>query len=530
MDIFNRYNISVTCMKGVALVFILCLVMIGTVSADSIGMGTAQGIKVISTIDPHKISINQPQTSLMGMLSVTSTPSGASVMIDGSSTLNGAAIPVTNFNSLAIIPGQHTITLKHTGYSDYSSSFSVNPGGTASVDAQLQRVTVMVKQQNPAVVSGAVVRNIEFPGASENTPVPIPTLQPCPSGYTCESLAKAQSDYGTDGYTLYSSTLPCNYAGRTLSIEQVKEYCILPKKKLVARISLNSNIVKQAESVQEAGSGEGGPNPQIKPVEPGNRLYLVENTGGGQESSSSGSEKVVPPIEPVRPVPTIDKQTGTQNTGILAFFTGIFGGGTTAPYGPGGVPVSEKSAPVAAQRASGSDIKAISVNTSGPTDLVGSLFAWIFGKPVSQQPAVPADICVCGSGWVCTYAGNCDCHTCNGQCVDLKADKTNCGSCGLVCPTDYNCWNGKCFWDVGRCGTTADCDRTKARPPGLNEEWQCVNTYCTETCKAGYTFCDPVGGISGYCMDLQNNDDNCGSCNHFCGGGTSCQNGACVGP
>ena len=329
-------------MKGVALVFILCLVIIGTVSADSIGMGPAQGIRVISTIDPHKISINQPQTSLMGMLSVTSTPSGASVMIDGSSTLNGAPIPVTNFNSLAILPGQHTITVKYAGYSDYSSSFSVNPGGTASVVAPLQRVTVMVKQQNPAVVSGAGVRNIEIPVASENTPGPGPTLHTalrlCPSGYTCETLEKAQSDYGADGYSQYS-TLPCNYTGRALSKRQVPEFCILPKKKPVARISLNSNLVEQAGGVQKAGAVAGGANPQIKPVEPGHRLHLVEQAEGGQQSGT-GESAQGSPIKPVKlllPVAAIHSPPVITHVAVVDSFLDVVSSGIFGIFRPGSI-------------------------------------------------------------------------------------------------------------------------------------------------------------------------------------------------
>jgi hypothetical protein len=438
-------------MRSLAALCILCLVIIGTGTAATISPGIAREIGVISTIDPHKISINHPQATLMGMLSVTSTPSGATVMIDGSSTLYGASIPNTPFSSLNIVSGQHTITLKRTGYADYSATFSVSPGATASVNAQLQPLKVMVDQLKPVVASGAVARNIAVQGASGNTPVPTPTLLLCPSGYSCESLAKAQSDYGTDGYTQYG-TLPCNYTGSALNKEQVREYCIKRKTLPIA----------------------------VRKI-PVSNLTIAKPAGG-----------IIPAVQQpaiITHVAFVDKFLGSA-----------------APVSTGNI----------------------------NPDILSSFFAGIFGKPVSVQPAVPADVCVCQPPFYCSEGDGtnaqgdpCNCHTCNGQCVDLSADKTNCGSCGNVCPADDNCYNGQCFWDVGRCGTAADCEITRwPLSPDLNEEWQCVNTYCNETCKAGYLSCKL--GTFDVCRDILNDNYNCGSCDRAClYTGYSCQNGEC---
>jgi len=41
--------------------------------------------------------------------------------------------------------------------------------------------------------------------------------------------------------------------------------------------------------------------------------------------------------------------------------------------------------------------------------------------------------------------------------------------------------------------------------------------------------CPPgITGCGGSCVDLQTDEDNCGSCNHACPAGSTCQGGACV--
>ena len=39
--------------------------------------------------------------------------------------------------------------------------------------------------------------------------------------------------------------------------------------------------------------------------------------------------------------------------------------------------------------------------------------------------------------------------SCNGQCVDIKSNISNCGACGKVCPSGQSCNNGVCGYPTG---------------------------------------------------------------------------------
>lgn len=54
--------------------------------------------------------------------------------------------------------------------------------------------------------------------------------------------------------------------------------------------------------------------------------------------------------------------------------------------------------------------------------------------------------------------------------------------------------------------------------------FDCVNGICTLDCQLGLTDC------SGLCVDLLSDENNCGSCGISCPAGTICVNGACVFP
>jgi hypothetical protein len=96
---------------------------------------------------------------------------------------------------------------------------------------------------------------------------------------------------------------------------------------------------------------------------------------------------------------------------------------------------------------------------------------------------------VCGPGAVCV-AGACACPggdvTCNGACVDLSSDGSNCGACGNSCGTGGVCVAGTCA-----CGPT--------------------QTACGAAC-----------------ADLSSSAANCGACGNACAAGQVCLNGACA--
>jgi hypothetical protein len=93
----------------------------------------------------------------------------------------------------------------------------------------------------------------------------------------------------------------------------------------------------------------------------------------------------------------------------------------------------------------------------------------------------------CCGGAECTRTGDgvCTCpqdapDTCDGVCVDLQTDETNCGECGVVCPEGETCQGGIC-----RCGDAP-------------------------TCANGLTCC------GGECVDLDTNMNNCTECGNVC--------------
>jgi hypothetical protein len=60
--------------------------------------------------------------------------------------------------------------------------------------------------------------------------------------------------------------------------------------------------------------------------------------------------------------------------------------------------------------------------------------------------------CACPSGWVCEsnwcYYADTGCPPptalCNGVCVNIGSDSSNCGACGNVCPSGFACINSAC--------------------------------------------------------------------------------------
>jgi hypothetical protein len=123
---------------------------------------------------------------------------------------------------------------------------------------------------------------------------------------------------------------------------------------------------------------------------------------------------------------------------------------------------------------------------------------------------------------------------CNGVCVDVNSDPSNCGACGNQCMMPASCVAGSC---------------QIACPPGtVNCGAGCVDTFndpnncggCGLVCAAG-TSCNMgmcggggcPGGLQqcgGACVDVTSDNNNCGSCGSVCSAGSFCKSSACQTP
>ena len=144
----------------------------------------------------------------------------------------------------------------------------------------------------------------------------------------------------------------------------------------------------------------------------------------------------------------------------------------------------------------------------------------------------------CKAGEVCT-SGKCalSCQSgltdCSGSCVNLQSDSTNCGACATACKAGEVCTSGKCALSC-QSGLT-DCSGTCVNLQSDNTNCGvcaaackagevCTSGKCTLSCQSGLTDC------SGSCVNLQSDMANCGACKTKCSPGLLCTSGKCIVP
>ncbi len=134
----------------------------------------------------------------------------------------------------------------------------------------------------------------------------------------------------------------------------------------------------------------------------------------------------------------------------------------------------------------------------------------------------------CCKGAKCR-GGDCECKNgfteCSGRCKNLNTNENHCGGCDDPCLPEFTCCSGSCrklSTDENHCGAcNAECP---------------FGTYCDDgvggiLCRCFNTDapCEPDQGCcGGECVDLQDNQDHCGSCNNPCTNPDVCTNGSCV--
>jgi hypothetical protein len=120
--------------------------------------------------------------------------------------------------------------------------------------------------------------------------------------------------------------------------------------------------------------------------------------------------------------------------------------------------------------------------------------------------------------------------SCSGQCVDVKLDPANCGSCGKACASGQVCSSSACGVNCGG-GTTlcgSACADTNNDPANCGSCGNvcavgelCAAGQCGVSCSGGTTLCGQV------CANLQNDPANCGTCGTACSAGQVCSAGQC---
>jgi hypothetical protein len=142
-------------------------------------------------------SISPTLTATPGSISVRSTPSGATIVLDGMtkgttpSTLNGISV------------GSHTLVLKKSGYNDYSTSVTVSSGKTASVSATLTVSTGSISANSTP--SGAT---IVLDGTTKGT---------TPANLVGISVGKHTLVLKKNGYNDYSTSVTVS-SGKTANV------------------------------------------------------------------------------------------------------------------------------------------------------------------------------------------------------------------------------------------------------------------------------------------------------------------------
>ena len=119
-------------------------------------------------------------------------------------------------------------------------------------------------------------------------------------------------------------------------------------------------------------------------------------------------------------------------------------------------------------------------------------------------------------------------HCCGGTCVDFNNEFYSCGSCGNTCAPSKMCCNGSCVSRVddpncGSCGNDCDGSMGLACCFGVCSMGGCGSA-CPSGCPAGQT-CDTAAN---QCLDLENDQYNCGIIGKDCGLDELCIAGLCT--
>jgi hypothetical protein len=148
----------------------------------------------------------------------------------------------------------------------------------------------------------------------------------------------------------------------------------------------------------------------------------------------------------------------------------------------------------------------------------------------------------CKSGESTSGGGGPSCpatsQVCNGACVDVRFDPTNCGACGTACAAGEVCVDGTCGVSCPSGSETCELDgKTLCADVKVDRNHcggcgkacgpaeVCVDGACALECAGGATKCDGANGPA--CVDTKIDEANCGGCGTSCAPGLACIGGVC---
>jgi len=387
-------------MKLLCVLILLCLVAAGPAAALAVSPGSVSAAKVTPAVQPQvsampKVPVSQipvhTTAPLSPMLSVSSTPSGAAVAVNGADRGN---TPLT----LGLSPGTYTVLITRAGYRDYTTTVTLVDGSKTAIDAQLQpalsaaaareNVRIINTSGTPAQANRSIIRGVSVNrtlAATMTTPVPNTV---CLSGQSCLTTDDAAVLFAPGWY--YKVDEICGYAAG-INNQMIPKYCISGN--LMQNLTYTCLAGQHCLTLEEAGDTLAA-----------GWYYIVGNTCGWEGTAYA-------------PVPKYCISGSTQGSGLQPGVVRSIAAADQLTR----IPVSFESSP--AIPSSGDTGKPLGGKRQiGIVDSVIGFFGGFFSRPV------------------CTEGKT----ACGGKCVDLMTDSQNCGECDYVCYDTAICIQGEC--------------------------------------------------------------------------------------